>query len=170
MKKRNIIIGSILFILLLAGGLFVFLKKSAPAEPPEIRVTVAGKEIPCELGKNKWKGAVYDRLDVLYAFLRDYSENDISQFQYGDTVEIEFLGKEPETFKLFEESVNVGGDLINPDDRKEIPIELKDHKASFVLSEDTRTNDEIEKLHGFRLMCCWGENSCEYGFVICIAK
>lgn len=170
MKKRNIIVGIILVIVLLAGGIFILSKKSSPAEPPEIRVTVAGDEIHCELGKNKWNGAVYDRLDVLYAFLKNYSENDMPQFQYGDTVEIEFLGEEPEQFILVEEIVIEGGDLINPDDRKEIPIEFKDHKASFTLSEDTLTNDEIENLHGFRLICSWGKNSCEYGFVLQIEK
>lgn len=169
MKKRTIISIIIVFVLVLLGTMIYVLKPASLEEPPEIRVTYAGKEITYSVGKNHWNNAVYDRMDVLQYVLTKSSGSGPVSVPEGETIEIEILGKMPLAYTLTEEVIDASGEIAPWDSRKDIPIKFKNGKGSFVLSESDAASGEEEQ-RGFRLTCKWGKNDCEYGFVITVEK
>lgn len=169
MKKRTIISIIIAFVLVLIGTMIYVLKPASLKEPPEIRVTYAGKEITYSVGKNEWNGAMYDRLDVLQQVQAKSSGSGLTLVPAGETIDIEFLGKVPLAYTLTEEVIDASGEIVPQDSRTDIPIQFKNGKGSFVLSESDADSSEEEK-RGFRLTCKWGTNECEYGFVITVEK
>ena len=159
MKKRNAIAGIIILIMLFVGASVSQL--ACPSEPPEICITAAGQELYYTVGKNEWNGKKYDRIDVLVEILTSSLGSAVSYVPEGETVEIEFLGKAPDSYELTKEwAANQG------ESRVEVPINFQNKKGSFIHSEpDLAEGDDIT-LIGYRLICRWGKNECEYGFMI----
>lgn len=144
-----------------------------PEEPPEISISIGDKNIQYVIGKNIWNGAIYDREDTFQTILREGSGIEVHNIKIGEVAEVRFTDYPPDDFKVYDYLIDEKGSQIYTDKEiTEVPIEFKDGKYSFEISKhmasylsSTYVEDKVE-LRGFRMIATWGENECEYGFVI----
>lgn len=154
-------------------------EKSNPQEPPEIIVTIDNQTIDCEIGKNKWNGAVYDREDTFKAILKKGSKKVVPYIKLGKTITIEVKQNPPEAIEIFDCLLNENGDKkYTSREIVKIPVKLKEGKCSIdfdenpaaFLSSNSEDYGAGRTLRGFKIVCRWGKNEgvneCEYGFII----
>lgn len=67
-------------------------------------------------------------------------------------------------------SFGPGPVYVSEDLRKTIPITFENGKASFVFSKADLDGWANDKKVGYRLLCRWGDNECEFGFVVYIKE
>lgn len=170
LKKYHLLILIFLISLTLASC-----SNKSMAKPPEISITAGNKEIVYVVGLNKWDGAIYDREDTFHTIMKKTSAVELPYIQLGETIQIVFRGTAPGTIKLKDYILRENGDLKYAEKvAKEIPIELKNAKATFkldahmasFLSSHTKDYEPGKTIRGLRLTCGWGDNECEYGFII----
>ncbi len=144
--------------------------KGELSEPPEIKVTCDGTEIPYVIGLNKWGGSAYDREDTFHTIMK--SKTEIPYIKQEKEIQIEFLGSMPDSTKLEDFILNSDGnkkfnDTVKPET---IPIRFSDKKGKFIFSQNYASMLSSSKkdvsIRGFRLICKWGEDECEYAFII----
>lgn len=141
-------------------------------EPPDLSIIIGDKEIEYISAKNKWNGNIYDREDTFVTILKEQS--DIPVFKNGSIVEISFKGNPPDNFTVSDILVDENGRQIYTDKEiKNVPIELIEGKCSFEIEKHFTSllssyydHPSKEYLRGFRMIASWGENECEYAFVI----
>ena len=164
-------------ILVVAIGLItscsVKTKLKSPNVPPKVSITSNNIEIPYVIGKNIWNGAIYDREDNLQFIMKDNTEETLKYIPIGQEIEIVFEGFYPESVKLVDQVIDNSGNEIFTNSSKDISINFDNGKGSFKLDNHYATSlssnsETFEKgvLRGFRLICKWGENECEYSFII----
>lgn len=154
-----------------AGGKVV----SEMTEPPEIEVMAGGTAIGHIVGLNQWNGAVYDRENTFQAIMKGRLKTDLPYIKQGKEVTIEFKGTVPGSVELQDHVLNEEG-RIKYGERlmQKVPIEFKNGRGSFILSQNMAaflsSNSEDTKpgasIRGFRLLCRWGDNECEYAFIV----
>ena len=164
--KIYLIAFMLIFALVLAGC-----SLNSMQEPPEISIHIGDKEIEYVSAKNKWNGSVYDREDTFITILKE--QKDIPVFENGSVAEITFINNRPDEFIVMDMLINEDGNQIYTDKEiKNIPVESNDGKYSFEIDyhfasalssfyEPGKTD-----IRGFRMIASWGENECEYAFVI----
>ena len=173
MKKLKLGIVLILIIL----SLFLFGKYNSVSEPPKIKVFSGNTEIPNIVAKNKWDGAVYDREDTFKTIMKNTTISDLPYIELSEEIQIEFEEKAPSSIELQDYILCKDGSIKYIIAEKNIPtstIKLKNKKAVFklmanpaaLLSSSTSDYEAGSSLRGFRFICKWGENECEYAFVL----
>lgn len=170
MKKRKMISVILVIVIILIGAIIFIVQPFGPKEPPKIRVTISGRELNYSVGKNEWNGSKYDRLDVVQQVMTMSSGPENIKVSEGETINIEFLGKAPKSYTLTAEIIEDSGELTHKESRKNVPINFKSKKGTFTFSDFGLDHFEDGKLIGFRLLCEWGRNNCEYGVVVQIDK
>ena len=149
----------------------VDISTSTNAEPPDILISIDNKEIEYVSAKNKWDGSVYDREDTFVTILKE--KRDIPIIKNGSIAEITFKSNPPDEFKIMDILIDEEGRQIYAD--KEIiniPVELIGGKCSFEIEKHLASSlssyyePEKKDIRGFRMIASWGENECEYAFVI----
>ncbi len=144
-------------------------------EPPEISIKVGDKEVGYVVGLNQWDGAIYDREDTFLTIMKEGSDIEVPYAHLGEIIEIVFKGATPDKYELKDYILMENG-LIKYTEKEGIerPIELTNGKATFeldmhwaaFLSSHSKDYEQGRTFRGFRLTCSWGNNECEYGFVI----
>lgn len=144
-------------------------------QPPKILIMSNEEIIDWNLGLNQWNGAKYDRQDTLIALMEGKEVKDLAYVKNGEPISIEFLGTPPETLSLSEAIVNEEGrEVYTYREVRSVDLLARDTNYVFDLtpnpaghlSSHTSTYKKGGLLRGYRLTCSWGDNSCEYGFVI----
>lgn len=164
-------------ILILSAAVYSQSQLAEPT-PPKIVVTVNGKVIDYVVGINEWDGAVYDRLDTFHTIMKVDSGIEIPYVKLGKLgklVKIEFMETAPANTKLYDallkrDGSNKYADRVTID----VPVKFVNGKFSFnlepqmasKLSSNSADYLDGNTLRGFRLICTWGKNKCEYAFVI----
>lgn len=163
----------ILVITLVLAGVLVYGYTIArlPKEPPEIKITIGDMQIDYVAAKNQWNGAKYDREDTFKTILKKSTE--IPYIRAGSDVNISFSNNPPTEFTISDILIDEKGNqrysnagIIN------IPVELKNGKASFELKKHMASGlssyhvEGKTDIRGFRMLAKWGENECEYAFII----
>lgn len=158
-------------LILILAAFIVGCSYNSIKEPPEISITIGDKKIEYISAKNKWNGSIYDREDTFVTILKD--QKDIPVFQNDSTVEISFKSNPPDEFRVLDILIDENGRQIYTDKEiKSVPVELyggkyafkiEKHLASFLSSQYYPDKKDIR---GFRMITSWGENECEYAFVI----
>lgn len=142
-------------------------------DPPKISIFIDDKEIEYITAKNKWNGYYYDREDTFVTILKE--QKDISVIPNGSIVEIAFQNNPPDKFSVSDILIDENGRPIYTEKEiMSIPVELNKGKCSFEIERHFATslssyyyNDPDKKdIRGFRMIASWGENECEYAFVI----
>lgn len=160
-------------IILFALTLVVFMGCSSNSiqEPPELSIIIGDKEIEYISAKNKWNGYIYDREDTFVTIFKE--QKDIPTFEYGSVVEIAFESNSPDEFIVEDILIDENGRQIYTDKEiKNIPVELDDDKCSFKIEKHLASilssyyEPDKKDIRGFRMIASWGENECEYAFVI----
>jgi hypothetical protein len=143
--------------------------------PPEILITAGDKEIPYVAGLNQWNGAIYDREDTFQTILKKDSGIEVSYIQLGESIQIEFKGNPPDKLKLRDYILKEDGiPKYTGKEVNQIPVKLVGEKINFklevhmaaMLSSNSKDYEPGNTIRGFKLTCSWGENECEYGFII----
>ena len=144
-----------------------------PQEPPKLTITIGEKQIAYVVGKNIWNGYIYDREGTFQTIMRKGSKSEIPYIGIGSTVTISFTDNPPSKFTISDILIDETGDYGYSD--KEIisiPVELKDGKGSFEIKKHLAAGlssyyvEGKTDLRGFRMIATWGENECEYAFII----
>ncbi len=165
-KKVFLLTSMLIFALMLAGC-----SLNSMQEPPEISIHIGDKEIEYVSAKNKWNGNIYDREDTFITILKE--QNEIPVFENGSVAEIIFTNNPPDEFIVMDMLINEDGNQIYTDKEiKNIPFESNDGKYSFGIdyhfasSLSSFYEPEKTDIRGFRMIASWGEDECEYAFVI----
>lgn len=158
-----------------AESLSKTVNKSAPNNPPEILITAGHKEIPYVIGLNEWNGAKYDREATFQTIMKKDSSIEIPYIPLDETIQIEFKGIVPDELQLRDYILKKDGTpKYTEKEVNEIPVKLVDGKMAFklqehmaaMLSSNTKDYEPGNTIRGFTLTCKWGDNECEYGFII----
>jgi len=166
--RKSIFLYVIFFSFILLYGCY-----GKMSEPPEIQVTSDGREISYVVGLNKWNGSVYDREDTFQTIMKEKA--DIPYIKLKKEIQIEFKGTLPDSIKLQNFILNCDGKIkYTEKEVQTIPIEFSNKKGTFVLTQNiasmlSSNSADYEpgaSIRGFRLYCSWGENDCEYAFII----
>jgi len=163
----------IILVILIAAGILMYgysITKS-PKEPPAIKITIGDKQIDYVSAKNEWNRAKYDREDTFKSILKKGTE--IPYIKPGSTATISFMNNPPREFTISDILIDEKGnqrytnkEIIN------IPVELKNGKASFEIKKHMASglssyySESKTDIRGFRMIAKWGENECEYAFII----
>lgn len=146
---------------------------SNTSEPPELFITIGDKELEYVIGKNKWNGVVYDRQDTFKTILKEGSSNEIPYIEISKTAVITFKSHPPALLTISDVLIDKSGNQIYPDKLSEdIPVELKDGMCSFEIKNNMASAlssfyvESKTDIRGFRIIASWGENECEYAFII----
>jgi len=115
-------------------------------EPPELSISVGDKQLDYVAAKNKWNGSI---------------------------VEISFKSNPPDKFTVSDILIDENGRQIYTDKEiKNIPVELNNSKCSFEITPHFASalssyyEPNKKEIRGFRMIASWGENECEYAFII----
>ena len=142
-------------------------------EPPKLTITIGEMQLDYIVAKNKWNGAIYDREGTFQTILKKGSKIEIPYIEIGNTATISFTNNPPIKFTIKDILIDEHGNQRYSD--KEIiniPVELKDGKVSFNIKKhfaSALSSYYVEgktDIRGFRVIATWGENECEYAFII----
>ena len=170
MKSINYVM---VFIVLLSLLLYGCTSQQLPEEPPEISIAIGDIEIEYVVGKNKWDNKIFDREDTFQTILKNGSGIEIPYIEAGEIATINFMNYSPSSIKIYDILIDEGGRPIYTDrEAISIPVKIIDAKCSFEINKHMASylsSVYIEGqtyLRGYRIIASWGENECEYGFII----
>ncbi len=141
-------------------------------DPPEITIQFGETNINYVVGLSSWDGDDYDREDTFKIIVK----NDFELLPYVELYsEIIFNIDEkivPEKMVLYEYVLDENGN--NKYAYREVLFNWKNGKGSFILdtyvatllSSNSIDNEPDATIRGFKLICTWGKNECEYAFII----
>lgn len=170
MKK---IIITMMLILIATTVIIACTSQKSPKEPPELSITIGDKELEYVVLKNKWDGAIYDREDTFKTILKEGSSVEIPYIEIGKTAVINFKNYPPHQFAIYDILIDKNGNqMYSNREIISIPVELKDGKCSFEIKKHFASGlsstyvENKTDIRGFRMIASWGENECEYAFII----
>lgn len=142
-------------------------------EPPELSINIGDKQVQYIVAKNHWNGSYYDREDTFKTIMKEGSGIEVPSVEIGNTVGISFKSNPPHKFTISDILIDEKGEQIYTDKEiKIIPVELKNNKCSFKIDEhfasalsSTYEENKVD-IRGYRMIATWGNNECEYAFVI----
>lgn len=143
-------------------------------EPPAIKVACGGVEIPCRMGLLQWNGSAYDRKDTFIELMESGVE--FPYLPLGAQIDLAFAGGAPDSALLRDCLLNADGTEKYLVDELPEPavLSFEQGAASFALqpnwmsalSSNLADYAPGATLRGFRLICNWGVNQCEYAFIV----
>lgn len=175
--SRVIIVAAVILVAVLSVGLAVN-RIAIPNEPPTISVTSGDVEIFWVVGKNQWNGAKIDRLDNFQAQQERIANRDMPYIKNGDKITISFGNSKPDSITLSEIILNENATVKWRTDENAKPYELNftpfSGAGSFIiepnyataLSSNTSDYKTGNTIKGYKMVCTWGNNECEYAFVV----
>ena len=169
MKKRFFLAAIVLLVALFAGC------SAKLSGPPQIVITVGKVNVDSVVGLIRWNASVYNREDTYRAIMKGKTRTELPYIQLNEEIQIDFKGAAPDTVELRDYILNADGSIkYTEKEINIIPIKFKDKQCSFTLapnpaaflSSDTSDYEPGATIRLFRLTCKWGENECEYAFII----
>jgi len=149
---------------------------ATPSEPPDITVRSGATEIPWIVAKNKWSKEPYDQLDTLQMIMRTSSVSELPYLKNEEHVTIVISGRVPDSFTLTEYILREDGtSKYNTYGMAyDIHFGLFNRTAEFAIKPNYATMLSSSSwdylpgntIKGYRLVCTWGGNMCEYAFII----
>lgn len=147
--------------------------RKSPQEPPKITITIGNTEVDYVSLKNKWNGAIYDREDSFKTILKEGSGIEIPYIEIGKTAVINFKNYPPDKFTISDILIDKNGNqMYTNKEIISIPVKLKNGKCSFQIKKhfaSALSSIHVENktdIRGFRMIATWGQNECEYAFII----
>ncbi len=149
--------------------------KKQATNPPEISLSSDGEKIGYIVGLNTWNGASCNREDSFKTIMKKDSGINIPYILLNKKINLEFMGAVPDKYELTDYILLPDGTAkYTESEIKIIPFQLEDNKGSFpleqnfaaFLSYDMKDYEMGKSIRGFKLNCTFGENTCEYAFVV----
>lgn len=172
-NKKNFSLLTIICMCIIFIGVAFFLEQNDNKNPPKVIVKVNDNVIDAEIGINQWNGVKYDREDTFKAIMN--KKADLVYVQLGKTISIEFKDNPPDKFTVYDQLLDEKGENKYSDKVTEtVSLSWKDGKYWFdlkphvtsALSSNFQDYDTGNTIRGFRIVSNWGENECEYAFII----
>jgi hypothetical protein len=176
---RVAVILSVVLVLVVSGTAIALGagRADTPGEPPAITVKSGQYSIDWTVGKNKWNGAVYDRLDVFQDLMPRYrSVSNLPYVKNGELITIAINGTVPDSVTLTEHILSSNGNRkYNIDGMTyDVSFGILNRVGTFTLTPNYATGlssfsgdyEPGNTIKGYSLICTWGNNECEYGFII----
>ena len=150
------------------------IKNTPLDEPPALIVQSGNMGIGWVVGKNKWNGSVYDRPDDLQCLMADKTIDDLDYVKNGEQITFKFDGIAPDSFVLTEYILRENGDAKYNIYGMEYDICSNPGGHVFTVKPNYATAFSSSSwdyapgntIKGYRLVCSWGRNECEYAFII----
>lgn len=174
---KKLALGIVLSIIVIAV-IWVLIPQMSniPKEIPNISISIGDHNVPYVSNPNVWNRKAYDRKDLFKTILDKSSDTEIPYIRLDKIVKVDFGKNPPEKIEILDSLINEFGNLrfaekvsiisIIPNiNGGEYSFELKKTMAS-ALSSDTFSYQPGNTLRGYRILCSWGNNKCEYAFVI----
>ncbi len=180
-NKRLIYIMIIILILITSYILYTMINTPGQIltqkmdQPPSIEIIADGEAMLYTTGLNEWNGSKYDRQDTLISYMNNWGADSLKYLPNGEEVAFSFLGQVPDKIEMIEVIIGEDGrQLYSGKETKEILLIESDDQYGFKivpnmagnLSSHSDTYEQGGLLRGYKLICTWGRNSCEYGFAI----
>lgn len=141
-------------------------------EPPEVKITIEGKQMGLIISKNQWNGVKYDREDTLKTILNNGLER-VPYINVGSTATVSFSNNPPNKLTVSDILIdNNGNPIYTQNEIVNIPVELKDGKCSFQIIKHFASSlssyyvESKMNIRALKMTASWGENECEYTFII----
>lgn len=175
--KKIIIVATIMSVMVLAACLATN-KVGVPNEPPEITIKSGSTKIFYVVGKNIWNGAVYDREDNFIAQKERIFNLDMPYIKNGTRISISFGRNKPDSIVLSEIILDEHGNAKWRTDEHAKTYEVDfppfggtgtftiEPNYATTLSSHSADHEAGNTIKGYRMVCSWGKNECEYAFVI----
>ncbi|MDR0293000.1 MAG: M56 family metallopeptidase [Oscillospiraceae bacterium] len=186
--SRIVIAAAVALAAVLSAGFAVNrIDNAAPlSEPPGITVWSGNQNIEWAVGKNEWNGSVFDRLDNFQRLMTDKTIDALPYIKNGGAITIAFGGAFPDAITVTEyilsenggRKYNVPGMSYNVrfGAWNRIFSRIMNRPGSFTirpranyatgLSSNSADYMPGNTIKGYSILCAWGGNECEYGFVI----
>lgn len=141
---------------------------------PEITVTSDSGIIGCATSILKW-GEVTNESENIFAKILEDGPVELPYIRLGERIYIQFNENPPDSAVMYDKLITeYGGNVYDERVTNEIPLVFQDGELSFVLeahfasnlSSDSESYKDGNTIRGFKIVCKWGEDECEYGFVI----
>lgn len=168
MKKIMGIIIALLSITIFFG----WNSQTQTQEPPKLTITIRDKEIQYVTAKIKWDGELFDMQNTFENILKEGSEIEPQYIEFGELAVISFENNPPDKFIMSDILIDIRGDKKFFTPIISLPLELNNSTCSFKIVKNIETEldsywaPNMTYLRGFRMTACWGENQCEYDFII----
>lgn len=165
----------ILYLLLIAFTFVACINSKVMNKPPELSVTTGDKKIGYVVGLNRWNDVSYNSENPFHTIMKKDSGIEVPYIKLGEAFQINFKGNAPDSFELKDYLLKENGDAkYTGKEVKKIPVSLTVGKGTFklepngaeLLSSDSRDYEPGKTIRGFKLICRFGNNECEYGFII----
>lgn len=175
-KPSGIIVTTAIILVVALSVGFAMNRSVAANEPSSITIQSGNTEIPYVVDKNKWGNAIYDHIDGFETILSDITVSQLVHVQNGEDITIRFHDTAPDSATLSEFILNNDGTqkYRMQDMTYEIHFDNAEHTGKFTIEPNyiTLASSYLEDyepgntIKGYRLICSWGNNECEYSFVI----
>ncbi len=175
--KRIIIVTTVMSAMVLTACLATN-KIEVPDEPPEITIKSGSTEIFYVVGKNIWNGSIYDREDNFIAQKERIFNRDMPYIKNGAKISVSFGRHKPHSIVLSEIILDEHGSAKWRTDEHVKTYELSfpplgstgtftiEPNYATTLSSHSADHEAGNTIKGYRMVCSWGKNECEYAFVI----
>ncbi len=169
-------IASVAALLLLISGMLPASAMAAPlgTQPPAFAVTAGEIALPSMIGLNVWDGAMVKRGDTLEDLARE--NPDIPYVYLGTEIVFTIDGPAPDSMVLRDYLLRADGTekYWVDDPQNEVAFTFEDGVGRFdllgstmtLLSSNSADYEPGNTIWGFKLTCSWGENECEYAFIL----
>jgi hypothetical protein len=175
--SRKLIYLTIAILVALSALIAIYIISSdVPEGPPSVRIQSNREQIDWILGKNRWEGETTNQNVTFKTILAETSVEKLPHVKNGRIVVIRFRGNTPESVTLTEYILKEDGEerFNIPGMEYTVTLDQVHNRAAFTITTNWATALSSNSadylpgntLKGYRLECAWGQNSCEYLFII----
>ncbi len=142
-----------------------------PKVPPEIHITVGGQSFNYARSKKVWDGKEYNAQPFIKLCKGQSASSTFTHVNFGTVAMVDFGDYPPEAVAIRDAIIQESGAYMY-DDRVTMDVEfqLEEGKCTFIIAENLASclSSQMHETdyRGISIMARWGDNKCEYGFVI----
>ncbi len=170
--KKAMVLGLVLALTGAISGMAMAMPMDT--QPPVFTVMAGGEALPSTVGLNRWNGAMVKRADTLEALAAEGGA--LPYVALGTEITFDFGGATPDSMEMTGYVLNRDGTQKYwlDDPRSEVTPVFENGAGTFqftgnfltLLSSDSADYGQGQSMQGFKLTCNWGENQCEYAFML----
>ena len=144
-------------------------------EPPEIKIIAGNSEMAYVVEKITWNGEKIEEEDRFISLMQNQTVTDLAYIKLNETMQFEFDGKAPDSLSLTDQILNQDGS-VKYTEKETRTVSLQEKNGGWEctlgvnpavhLSSNSADYEAGATIRGFRLLCVWGKNECEYVFIL----
>lgn len=153
---------------------FVTSRVVPPKTPPKILVDCNGIELPSIVALSRWDNTYYARPSVFSSIMSNTSIEELPYIRNGELIKVKVDGRVPINISIMKYFLREDGSIIMG------PSGTGGYNSLYMFASPktytlnpygTRTTSKVTEsefgaIIGFSITCTWGNNECEYGFIV----